>query len=155
MTSRSRRPLAAALVATLAATALAVAATGSAGAQATPTTTVAPGATATTSAPAAGRARVEVGDNFFKPERLEVPVGTRVTWRNEGRILHNVVPVKGKAWGTRSLVAGKSYSYRFRKPGTYAYYCTFHGSPTSGQRGTVVVTAAGSGAATTTTTTGR
>lgn len=155
MTSRSRRPLAVALVATLAATALAMTASGSAGAQSTTTTTAAPGATATTTAPAAGRVRIEVGDNFFKPERVEVPAGTRVTWRNEGRILHNVVPVKGKAWGTRTLVAGKAYTYRFRKPGTYAYYCTLHGSPTSGQRGTVVVTAASSGASTTTTTTGR
>jgi plastocyanin len=146
MRSRPLRPVAAALAAGVVAAPLATTVPGPAGAQTSTTTTTAPAVASSST-----RARVEVGDNFYKPERLEVPVGTRVTWRNEGRILHNVVPVKGKAWGTRSLVTGKSYSYRFKKPGTYAYYCTFHGSPTSGQRGSVVVTAAGSSTTTTTT----
>jgi len=86
-----------------------------------------------------GKASVEVGDNFFKPDELEVPVGTKVTWTNKGRILHNVRPVKGK-WGTKSLTKGKKYSYTFKKPGEYRYYCSFHGSPSSGQRGVIVVT---------------
>jgi plastocyanin len=102
---------------------------------------VAAGATSasSTSTASSGKASVEVGDNFFKPDALEVPVGTRVTWTNKGRILHNVRPVKGK-WGTKSLTKGKKYSYTFKKPGEYRYYCSFHGSPSSGQRGVIVVT---------------
>jgi plastocyanin len=98
-------------------------------------------------------ATVTVKDNYFQPASLEVTAGTKVTWTNQGKVLHNVRPVKGSKWGTKALVKGKDYSYKFKKPGTYAYYCSFHGSPTGGQRGTIVVTAAAP--ATTTTTAAR
>ena len=94
--------------------------------------------------------KVTVGDNYFKPEDLEVTAGTKVTWTNKGKILHSVTPDKGKKFGTKELSRGKSYSYTFKKPGTYAYYCTFHGSPGKGQHGTIVVSEA---AASTTATT--
>jgi plastocyanin len=100
-------------------------------------------------AQSSGSSKVKVGDNYFKPEDLEVTAGTKVTWTNKGKILHNVTPNKGKAFGTKELPRGKSYSFTFKKPGTYAYYCSFHGSPGGGQHGSIVVTAAP-----TTTTTG-
>ena len=93
--------------------------------------------------------QVTVGDNYFKPGEIDVTAGTKVTWTNKGKIIHSVTPNKGKLFGTKALSRGKKYSYTFKKPGTYAYYCTFHGSPGSGQHGTIVVTAAP-----TTTTTG-
>jgi plastocyanin len=86
--------------------------------------------------------KVEVGDNFFKPKDIEVEAGTKVVWTNKGNILHNVLPDKGKAFGTKRLASGDKYSYTFKKPGDYGYYCSFHGSPGSGQFGTVVVTEA-------------
>ena len=89
-----------------------------------------------------GTAKVSVGDNFYKPDAIEITAGTKVTWKNNGKILHNVKPVKGDKWGTGALTKGKSYSYTFKKPGKYAYYCTFHGSPSGGQRGTITVVAA-------------
>ena len=100
-------------------------------------------------AQSSGSGKVTVGDNYFKPDDLEVTAGTKVTWTNQGKILHSVTPNKGKRFGTKELSRGKSYSYKFKKPGTYAYYCTFHGSPGKGQHGTIVVKAAP-----TTTTTG-
>ena len=107
-----------------------------------------PGVT-TVGAQTSGASTVKVGDNYFKPGNVEVTAGTKVTWTNKGKILHSVKPNKGSAFGTKALARGKSYSYTFKKPGTYAYYCTFHGSPGSGQRGVIVVSAAP-----TTTTTG-
>jgi len=104
----------------------------------------APSAAGATAAPTqtSGTAKVKVGDNFFEPETLEITAGTKVTWKNEGKVLHNVRPVKkGAKWGTTSLTRGKSYSHTFKKPGKYVYYCSFHGSPTGGQRGTIVVSA--------------
>ncbi|MFM8303093.1 MAG: cupredoxin domain-containing protein [Actinomycetota bacterium] len=106
--------------------------------------------TSTTTTKSKAKAAVTVGDNFFKPSELEVTAGTKVTWKNKGKILHNVVAVKAK-FGTKALTTGKDYSYRFKKPGTYAYYCSFHGSPTSGQRGSVTVVAAAKATTTTTT----
>lgn len=107
-------------------------------------------AAAASPAQTSGPAKVQVGDNFFKPDDLVVTAGTKVTWKNEGKVLHNVTAVKGK-FGTKALTKGKSYSYRFKKPGTYAYYCSFHGSPTGGQRGSVKVVAATPTTTTTTT----
>jgi plastocyanin len=95
--------------------------------------------TGTAGAQSSGTAKVEVGDNFFKPQELEITAGTKVKWTNTGKILHSVTPNKGKKFGKSSLAKGKSYSYKFKKPGTYAYYCTFHGSPGKGQHGTIVV----------------
>ena len=102
------------------------------------------GATAGAAVPAqaSGTGTVTVGDNFFKPDDIEVTAGTKVTWTNKGKILHTITPNKGKAFGTKGLAKGKRYSYTFKKPGEYAYYCQFHGSPGSGQHGTIVVTAA-------------
>jgi len=131
----TRRPFTRTVAATVAAGALALGVGGLGLAPA--------GASTATSAAAqsSGTAKVEVGDNFFKPQDLEVTAGTKVTWSNEGKVLHNVTPVKKGKWkGTAALTKGKSYSYRFKKPGTYKYYCTFHGSPTGGQHGSIVVT---------------
>jgi plastocyanin len=86
--------------------------------------------------------KVTVGDNYFKPADVEVTAGTKVTWKNTGKVVHSVTPDKGKKFGTKELSHGKSYSYKFKTPGTYAYYCTFHGSPGKGQHGTIVVSAA-------------
>ena len=44
------------------------------------------------------KAKVTVGDNFYKPQEVEVVAGTKVVWKNKGKILHNVVPDKGKAF---------------------------------------------------------
>jgi plastocyanin len=104
------------------------------------TTTVGALGAAPASAQTSGSSKVTVGDNFYKPEDLEVTAGTKVTWTNKGKILHNVTANKKKQkFGTSSLAKGKSYSYTFKKPGTYAYYCSFHGSPGSGQHGVIVV----------------
>jgi plastocyanin len=71
-----------------------------------------------------------------------VVAGTKVVWTNKGKILHNVQPDKGKAFGKTRVPSGDKYSYTFKKPGEYGYYCSFHGSPGSGQVGTIVVTEA-------------
>jgi len=92
-------------------------------------------------AQSSGKASVAIGDNYFKPADLEVTAGTKVTWKNGGKILHNVTAVKGK-FGTKALTKGSTYAYKFKKPGTYDYYCSFHGSPTGGQHATITVVAA-------------
>jgi plastocyanin len=97
-----------------------------------------------------GKTTVTVGDNYYKPEDIEITAGTKVTWANKGRILHSVTPDKGKLYGAKTLPKGKKYSFTFKKPGTYAYHCTFHGAPGSGQHGTIVVKAAAPPTTTTT-----
>jgi plastocyanin len=62
----------------------------------------------------------------FAPAVIEVKAGTTVTWTNkEGT--HTVTADDG-SWESPTLNRGQSFSRKFGKPGTYRYYCSFHGS---------------------------
>ncbi len=45
--------------------------------------------------------------------------------------------------GTLST-AGQTFTHTFNTAGSFGYYCSFHGTPTTGMRGTVVVDASSS-----------
>jgi plastocyanin len=81
-------------------------------------------------------------DNSWNPDPLEVAAGTEVEWHNGGRNDHNLVPVDGGDWGVdaEAFATGDVYRHRFTEPGTYAYYCSLHGTTTKGMVGTIVVT---------------
>jgi plastocyanin len=88
---------------------------------------------------------VQAIDNSFRPDPLEVVAGAEVVFENRGRNDHNVLP-KGDpsavAWGVQKeqFAPGDSYAIVFGAPGTYAYYCSIHGTDEIGMVGTVVVT---------------
>jgi plastocyanin len=102
------------------------------------------GADAGTKAPLVEGVTEEVGvlDNTFRPAEVTVAAGTEVVWDNGGRNDHNVLPVEGDDWGVEAddFAPGDIYRHRFTEPGTYAYYCSLHGTTTSGMVGTIVVT---------------
>jgi plastocyanin len=85
---------------------------------------------------------VDAIDNTFRPETVEVPAGTEVHWTNRGRNEHNVLPVDGDEWGVEAeaFAPEDEYTHRFTEPGTYAYYCSLHGTTTQGMVGEIVVT---------------
>ncbi len=98
--------------------------------------------TATAQAPGAG---VEIhlltsGGNRFEPANVTVPAGTTVTWTWVGGF-HDVTPTGDPQFPASGASVGppQSFSHTFNTPGTYLYYCSVHGSPTSGMRGTIVV----------------
>lgn len=81
-------------------------------------------------------------DNNFREAAVTVRAGTTIEWTNKGRSKHDIVPVDGSdAWGIdlESFPAGAVYSHTFTETGTYAYYCTVHGTKTAGMVGVVVV----------------
>jgi plastocyanin len=85
-------------------------------------------------------------DNSFLPQVVTVSAGTEVHWRNNGRNDHNVIPADdptATTWGVlEDLFAPKDeYAYVFDKVGTFAYYCSIHGTAEAGMFGSVVVTA--------------
>lgn len=82
---------------------------------------------------------IHIRDNTFNPPKLDIAAGTTVRWVNDGRNTHNVTPVNGKYFGSPNLKPGRSYVHTFSDAGTFAYYCTLHGTPTSGQRGSLGV----------------
>jgi len=65
-------------------------------------------------------------DNFsFTPGSLTVPAGTKVTWTNHDDVPHNVVSTD-KKFASPVLDTDEQFSYEFKDPGTYAYYCSIH-----------------------------
>jgi plastocyanin len=99
-----------------------------------------------TAAPARaqGTSTVQVGDNLFSPQTITVPVGTTVTWEVTGSNGHTITSDTGVFdSGTNPLRQGDTFSFTFTQPGTFPYYCAFHGGPGDvGMSGVVVVTAA-------------
>src|SRR5918998_2168864 len=80
-------------------------------------------------------------DNTFRAQNIQVRPGTTVTWTNDGRNEHDVLPTEGDAWGVEveAFQPGASYEHTFTEPGVYPYYCSIHGTTTAGMIGTVVV----------------
>lgn len=112
----------------------------------------------TASRPAPGPAVVQMTPEMtFMPRELSVMVGEVVVWQNAAKEPHsvNTIPENcrsedGKKWiqippGATPFFSGEikpgdEFRFRFEKPGTYQYVCTFHEH--ASMRGTVIVSAA-------------
>lgn len=85
---------------------------------------------------------VQALDNTFRGDEITIDVGTEVRWENVGLNQHDVVASDGSgAWGVTKdeFYPGDSYSAIFAAPGEYRYYCSLHGTETSGMIGTIIV----------------
>jgi amicyanin len=71
--------------------------------------------------------KVEVRiDNFsFAPKILTVKPGATITWTNRDDIPHNVVSTGG-SFASPVLDTDQTFTFEFRKPGTYPYFCKIH-----------------------------
>ncbi len=91
-------------------------------------------------APTAGAqgktATVTIKGFAFKPPHLTVTPGTTVTWVNMDRAPHTATATRpARAFASGKLKQGQSYSFKFKRPGTYKYYCKIHPD----MKGTVTV----------------
>lgn len=84
-------------------------------------------------------ADVTVQDNSFNPNAVSVDVGATVTWEWTGSNPHDVTWVGANAPAASATQTTGTYQRTFNAAGTYDYYCTVHGTPTSGMRGSVTV----------------
>lgn len=85
---------------------------------------------------------VEALDNLFKEQFVTVTKGTKVTWTNRGRNMHNIIASNDGGFPTATtdkFAPGASYSVTFDKTGDYPYYCSVHGTKKSGQHGAIRV----------------
>lgn len=89
---------------------------------------------------AGGESAVSIIDSGFGPEEIVVSAGTTVVWTQKGSLPHTVTS-DDDLFDSDSLSKGDTFSFTFEEPGTYPYYCKFHGGPGgTGMAGTVTVT---------------
>jgi plastocyanin len=79
-------------------------------------------------------AAVSIQDDEFVPSRVEVDAGGTVVWEHAGQNPHTVTASNG-SFDSGTLNTGGSFSRTFPEPGTFSYYCRFHGSPSGCGRG--------------------
>ena len=80
---------------------------------------------------------VPVGDRFFGDPNLRVRQGSWITWQFNGAELHNLTLANGPLGiGSDNLDAGRTYTQKFTRPGTYRFFCALH--PTQMQERIVV-----------------
>jgi amicyanin len=82
--------------------------------------------------PVTGVTKINMHNSAYQPANIQVRVGTTVTWTNQDEVPHTVTfrnDMPGNSMmGSSMMTHGQSFSYTFRMPGTYHYYCTVHPS---------------------------
>jgi plastocyanin len=74
-----------------------------------------------------GDQRVVVDRFSFSRPNLAVPLGSRVSWRFQDAVLHDVTLASGpEGFASPQLRGGRVYRKRFDVPGKYRLYCSFH-----------------------------
>jgi plastocyanin len=88
-----------------------------------------------------GVTHIFIRQDAYSPARIQVVLGTTVTWTNRDNVSHSVVISPevistNDMWQSRLLSTGDSFSYTFTMRGTFQYHCSEHPEMT----GTVIVT---------------
>ncbi len=89
----------------------------------------------------ANPATVVADDDYFEAKALKVRRGTAVTFTNDGRRIHDVIPLDGGTFriDTDELRPGMSTTVQLDQAGTFRYFCSIHGTATRGMRGIIEV----------------
>jgi plastocyanin len=75
--------------------------------------------------PADGDLQVKIDNFSFTPKQVSVTVGTTVTWTNGDDVPHNVVSTDRK-FTSPVLDTDQRFSFTFKEPGSYPYFCKIH-----------------------------
>jgi plastocyanin len=73
----------------------------------------------------------------FKPAHVQVPVGQKITWRNDESVGHDVKAASGASFASETFTKDKTFTWTPDKVGTVKYECTLH----PGMDGTIDVVA--------------
>lgn len=69
---------------------------------------------------------VVIRDFAYEPRTITVPVGTKVTWRNEDDARHTATASGRGGFDTGTIEGGASGSATLDTPGRIDYVCEFH-----------------------------
>ena len=80
-----------------------------------------------TTATTGAAAKVTIDDFVFAPNELVVTRGATVTWVNTDDVAHTVTSKAAPPlFDSRTLHTGDTFSFKFKRPGTYDYFCKPH-----------------------------
>ncbi|HEY5889437.1 MAG TPA: plastocyanin/azurin family copper-binding protein [Acidimicrobiia bacterium] len=88
---------------------------------------------------------LQMFDNRFEYTEIRIPVGGSVDYVNGGRNPHNAVAADGswsteEEFGSLDMLEGDSAVLEYDQPGTYIFFCTFHGNAEgAGMAATLIV----------------
>jgi plastocyanin len=68
---------------------------------------------------------VSMPGKLYEPAKLDVLLGTTVTWKNEDAANHTVT-ADGDAFSSGYIPPGGSFTFTFAKEGRYTFHCTIH-----------------------------
>ncbi len=84
---------------------------------------------------------INIGDDYFYPNKLTISAGQTVRWTNGGNEQHTInanpgtekcKPTSGEVFDSPSVGPGQTFERTFNTPGTFAYHCEIHGCPMKG-----------------------
>jgi plastocyanin len=78
--------------------------------------------------------QILIQDFRFVPSELTIRAGETVSWTNRDEDVHTVVSDDG-LFRSPALDTQESFSFTFKRPGTYRFTCSFHPRMT----GTIIV----------------
>ncbi|WCB91638.1 Amicyanin [Baekduia alba] len=73
----------------------------------------------------------------FKPDHVQVPVGQKITWKNDESVPHDVKADSGADFASKTFGKDGTYAFTPTTAGTIKYECTLH----PGMDGTIDVVA--------------
>jgi len=77
-------------------------------------------------------------DTFDKPQ-VQIAAGQTVVWNNPNGLVHTVT-ADDSSFDSGDIPIGGQFSMEFDTPGTYPYYCSYHGDVGGvGMSGVIVV----------------
>ena len=68
---------------------------------------------------------ITIPAKLFDPARLDVLVGTTVTWKNDDHVNHTAT-AEGDSFASGYIPPGGTFSFTFTKEGRYEFRCTIH-----------------------------
>ncbi|MEZ4562181.1 MAG: cupredoxin family copper-binding protein [Thermomicrobiales bacterium] len=86
-------------------------------------------------APAVTDTPVDIRDFAFNPNPVEIAAGGSVTWTNQDAVPHTATGVDRAVLQSGTIQPGASFTQEFDTPGTFDYFCEFHGN----MKGQVIV----------------
>jgi len=82
------------------------------------------------------------GSNF-SPAARTTTTGSSITFVNKEATIHNIVsatiPAGAAAFASGTMPLNDTFAVNLTITGTYNYFCTIHGTATTGMRGTITV----------------